>query len=350
MAMTRKRKLVAGSLAVLAIAAVVIPLQHPYVWQSLFGPRIQGYPLWQWQQEYLRAVGQEERDDYLKLVKDFLGMKRPEPYLLEKGVSRPEAVMILAGLANEPDEAVRRSVAYDLGEMHSEGIRVGGRPRPLKVSRASHVEEDKDARRTASLALIQLLDDPSSEVQTTAVCSLGSIGPCASEAEPRLRQIIDDADISLRLCAAKALWEITNDWRPAGRVARDALKSPDPHNRHDGAHLLRKLEHHDKLAVDELIILYETLADAETRRWALCCIGQATSLKVIPVLINALETGGYAEKREAAQCLMRFGVAAQAAIPSLEWATQSADSDLRRQATDALSRIDPKRYPDRGGP
>src|SRR6516225_5191716 len=105
--MTRKRKFLTGSLAVLAIVAVVIPLQHAYVWQSLFGPRIHGYPLWQWQQEYLREIGQEEPDNYLKMVKDLLGVKpsvHGESALLKMPITRAEAMIILAGLVDDPDE------------------------------------------------------------------------------------------------------------------------------------------------------------------------------------------------------------------------------------------------------
>ena len=350
--MTRKRKFLTGSLAVLAIVAVVIPLQHPYVWQSLFGPRIHGYPLWQWQQDYLREIRQEEPDDYLKLVRDFLGMKRPEPFLLKQGVSQPEAVMILAGLVNDPDETVRRSVAYHLGDIYLEGLEaiiIGRRRRVLAVHRAPLVEEDNDARRAASAALIQLLDDPSSEVQTTAVRSLGWIGPCATEAEPRLRQIIDESDTTMRLDAAEALWHITGDWQTASQVARDALAA-DANDRGHAVRLLSHIGRDDDRVYSELISLYESSPHADIRWIALWELGHAGHEDVIPLLLKSLKSGQVAEQGLAAQCLSLFGAKAQAAVPALERAARSSDANLRRHAIDALSRIDPKRYPDRGGP
>jgi HEAT repeat protein len=349
--MTRKRKFLTGSLAVLAIVAVVIPLQHPYVWQSLFGPRIHGYPLWQWQQAYLREIGQPEPDGYLKMVKDFLGIKRPprgESPLLKMPITRSEAMMVLAGFVDHPDEDVRDWVAHDIGDLISQGtVHFGTR---LRVQFHGDTEKNDDVAVAAATELIRLLDDPSPKVRGTAIRSLGWLSGWARSAETKLRQIIDEPDTATRLDAAEALWRITGDWQTAGQVARDALGNPDVDDRRHAVCLLNNIWPHDDRVYHDLVALYETSPHADTRRIALWQLGYSGHAEVIPLLLRALERGQVAEQRLAAQCLSLCGANAQTAVPALERAARSSDANLRRHAIDALSRIDPKRYPDRGGP
>ncbi len=68
--------------------------------------------------------------------------------------------------------------------------------------------------------------------------------------------------------------------------------------------------------------------------------------KVVPAMIEALKDKGSDIRLSAAIGLGYFGDQAKDAIPALEKAAQSdQDSRVRKQASVALSRIDPSRFP-----
>jgi HEAT repeat protein len=71
--------------------------------------------------------------------------------------------------------------------------------------------------------------------------------------------------------------------------------------------------------------------------------------QVVPALIDALKDKGDDIRLSAAIGLGYFGDQARDAIPALQAAQRDRDARVREAAGVALSRIDPARFPKRGG-
>ena len=97
-------------------------LSHPYIWQSLFGPKIDGVPFWAWQQETRNQFSAASRKP-TTLQRAFatigIGVHHQwiDGFNFAAHSHNPEMLPVLLSLVDDRDEDVRWWVALYLGRM-----------------------------------------------------------------------------------------------------------------------------------------------------------------------------------------------------------------------------------------
>ncbi len=121
----------------------------------------------------------------------------------------------------------------------------------LKVAQAlGRIDPGSVTEVTAALAQLGLHSDP--HIQVEAAKSLGTIGTQAQYAVPALKEMIADADPSISLPAAGALWSITGDVDLVLPIAILWVKEPGCGTRKQAAQLLIKMGPAAKPAIPAL--------------------------------------------------------------------------------------------------
>jgi HEAT repeat protein len=204
------------------------------------------------------------------------------------------------------------------------------------------------AAKAAVPALAAVLQDKDPEVRGGAAGALGAVGAEAGAAVPALAAALKDKDLEVRHFAARALVRVGDraTKETATPVLREVLEKGDPSQRlraevivllwkigPEAAPAPSRLDPGDLHAAAMMLRgVYSTKAiDEETRRNA------------VPTLIGAFEgikDAGY--RASYAQTLAEIGPDAKAAIPALREGLKDKDERVRKEATEALKKIDKK--------
>jgi hypothetical protein len=212
--MTRKRGLriiVYGTLGII----VLLFLLHPYMRQTVFGPRIRGMPLSYWQDQYRAAVSpKEHHGTVVPKILRYIGIK--DTGVVPNTFDHADMVPVVLSLVDDPSIGVRASVASRLGEHPSS--------------------------REACEGLLRLLDDPHADVRTKAALALARFTPPDRAAVAKVRERLDDEAALCRLHAAYAIcrWEKRPD-PDAVAVLRKALHAAEANYRHEAMAYLHTL-------------------------------------------------------------------------------------------------------------
>lgn len=200
----------------------------------------------------------------------------------------PMAVPWLADAAKDPDARVRSLAFSTLGNT-------------LPLSKA------------AIKTLVAGLGDEDARARCEAADALGQFGPEVVTAADALAEALGDRDPGVRLRAARALWRI------GGKASE--LSSP----------------------VLLSLLAQAAVASPPVRLDATDVIGKIggeTEARALSSLISLTDDHAAAVRREAMECLARFGPRARVAIPALERALGDDDRVVRCLAALSLSEIE----------
>jgi HEAT repeat protein len=313
--MTFKR-LIRGFVYSTLVVAIAAFFAYPYTRQLVFGPKIRDVPLSSWQDSFrYHATKRFSEDDAFTKALTWMGVKSPEPDPCP--VNDPDMLPVLLSLVDDPNFWVRREVAYSLG-FH---------PRSAE----------------ASESLIGLLDDPVPNVREYAAMAFGNLKIPCNAAIPKLREHLDDKDEHCRVHSAYGLWRATQARdEKSVRILREGL--------HAGDHFIRA-----DAALGLCIMgkdVPECFADvaALSRKDALVRVYVAATANgfgpvAIPLLVEFLGASQDDVRLRAARSLGKLGSAALQAVPALVRALDDSNGRVKTAAGDALSKIDPERFP-----
>ena len=220
-------------------------------------------------------------------------LRGPSPLFARRAAGKlaqagPAAVPWLAEAARDPDARVRSLAFSTLGDT-------------------------RPASKAAVEALIGGLRDDDARARYEAADALGRLGPDAASAAEALAGALEDGDPGVRLRSARALWRI------GGKASEPAPTA-----------LLKLVEQtaatNPPVRLDATDVIVKMGGETERRARAL--------------LISLLADHAPAVRREAIECLERFGPRAHAAIPALERASGDEDRVVRCLAALALSEIE----------
>jgi HEAT repeat protein len=309
--MTRKRLLRIGICGTPAVLLLVV--LHPHIWQSMFGPKIRGVPLWAWQQSLRRSIAADNgTDSLLQKTLRWAESKwlKPEPWPRFE----PDMVPVLLSMVDDPSPDVRANVAFQLGA------------NPLSPESAE--------------ALVRLLDDPVDRVRGHAAQSLALAASPYEPALPRLRVRLADTDMLCRHMSAVAVCRTGKALdAQAFSVLRDALHSGNAYTRLDATAALCHLGK----AFPE--VLPEVAAAA--RKYEDGCLGLARAAKYagaagVPFLVELLDHRDQMVRMEAANSLGNLGPQAKEAIPALTRHRTHSDPLFSAAVGFAMHRITPQ--------
>lgn len=157
--------------------------------------------------------------------------------------------------------------------------------------------------------LLTALRSPDPSIRVFGAGELGFIGPEAKDGVPALIIALDDLDDSVRLNAIIALGRIGPAARPSIPRLRELLKNPKAEFQLNAATTLTRL-------------------DIEEARYS------------VPVLAALLQHQDQSMMEVALRQLSDLGVHAAAAVPQVEQLLDHPDASVRRQAEEALNRMD----------
>jgi hypothetical protein len=319
--MTRKNALRIGFYG--ATAAVLLYLVlDPYCRQSIFGPTVAGEPLCYWQAAYRRANNPSAKEPVMLKVLNLMGIKPQEPQWHMLGPEGEIAVCIT--LIDDPCPGVRAMAARNFG-FH--WTLPGAGP-----------------------ALTQLLDDPEAEVRLEAAYYWWVWESEPAVALPKLAKMLDDPNARCRARAAAAVWHLSNE-KPtrALTILRQILSDASLDARREACLQLTWI---GKDAVDTLadvVACIRSDPDAYFRQGIIQRLYEFGPAS-IPYLIAAARDPTPCIRHAAAIALGNCGPPAREAIPALVPLLADTNDAVRDGAAKSLSKIDPERYPDRGGP
>jgi HEAT repeat protein len=313
MAMSRKRLfgiIVCGTLGV----AVLFFLLNPYTRQSVFGPKIQGEPLCCWQDRFAAAPGPSKQSAMSKVF-TFLGITSQSGETLWL-LNHQDTIVVALSLLDDPRPTVRADMAQIL----------------------SRYPESPDAAE----GLLRLLDDPHPMVRVAAVRACGDGSFNTAPVLLKLHELMEDQDLPCRVSAASLLVTIggARDKKTL-TVLLEGLGARDEFVRVQAARSLCQLakdypECFTDVAAAARRDLYVRLGFARA--------GYAYGPVAIPLLIELLDDSNVGDA--AARSLGNMGPTAASAIPALVRVHNNAPgTNGRGWAYEALSKIDPERYP-----
>jgi hypothetical protein len=299
-------------------------LSHPYIWQSIFGPKIKGEPLWAWQQE-IRARCHEIPGNPTLLAKVLQILKidsRPLRWIGSFDSSDPELLPVLFSLADDGDEMVRCQVGCSFGAILSE--------------------------KAAVTALVNMLDDRSTIVQDMAFSRLRQsfirreLVTHKDLALLKLRELLRHPNQDIQIKAALSL-ALAGECPPESRmIVRECARSPLPSIRCKVYELSDAFNDDDEL-FNILVNNSKTEPGFIERVYCVRSL-HIFGKKAIPQLMLVLgDAGRRGERGFAVSALGSIGPDATVAIPTLEILLNDPDPNLRRIAALALQQIDPER-------
>ena len=312
--MARTRRRVVLMLVGITLAGLVIAFfSHPYGRQLVFGPKIRGEPLYAWQQQFRKnAVG--KGDDLLSKALAWIGVQTHEFPWSNRDV---ELLPVLLSLREDPDPRVRKQVAAYL---------------------MWHGDLDE-----AIEALLHLLDDPEPDVRQSAAYAFANPDFPAKRALPDLRKRVSDEHERTRVHAAFAVWNIAKERdEEVVRVLRDGLRSSDREVRNASAEALCSMGKDVPDGHVDVVAVAKT--DTGVRfMFAMC--GAGYGAQAVPSLTQCLSDGNPGIRLRAVQSLGNLGSGAKEAVPAIQLLRHDSVEQIRESAADALSKIDPERYP-----
>jgi HEAT repeat protein len=131
---------------------------------------------------------------------------------------------LLAAALHDKDEEVRQAAEASLAELHltrEKAMRVCAQ----QLKESSYAETAlRNAGQLGVAALTEALDVEDAITREKAARTLGCLREEAREAVPALRAVLRDKDLNVRLAAAKALWNVSNDAEIVAPVLVDLLE------------------------------------------------------------------------------------------------------------------------------
>jgi len=190
--------------------------------------------------------------------------------------------------------------------------------------------------------LIRVLRDLRPGVRRNAAGALGRIRPEGPKAAAALAATLTDPDASVRVAAAWALGEIGDETSAAGLALVRALRAKGQSEEvvvAAGASLVRR-----PLQAESAAALLKALKEAPPlgRRYAAKVLGQARPVPeaAVSALVDALSDDQAVVRAAAAEALGNIGPDARPALtPLAKRATSDASEEVKKAATEAISRI-----------
>jgi len=181
-----------------------------------------------------------------------------------------------------------------------------------------------------------------------AIRALGAIGPDAAPAVPALTEALGNADASVRIAAAAALWKIGNRSQTALAILTESVHGP---RGNEAAQGLGEIGPAAREAIPVLTAALKTQDGTTLAPWAervdvrivaafaLWRVDPQTKLAV-PALVDALKNPDFKLRLQTVQALTTMGPAAREAVPAL--IAGVGDSVVRIDAIRALGAIGPE--------
>ncbi len=314
------------------------------------------------------------------------------PVHAQKTFLNKDAAAWVKDLADDASEAKRRSAAFALGKLGGDAIaalpalkHALAKDPSAKVREAATVALGEISRGNITAAadpqllplLTQALKDTAWPVRRSAAFALGCLESQAEPAREQLEAALADTSPEVRQNVAWALGRVSAAAIPK---LRDALRDTDPFVKRDAAQSLYLIEDPVPIraALGELLAVVQENnsearrasvrvliriigpedgkvaaaplravlldADEEIRTngaLALANIGGKEAALAVPTLVQALNRGEIALKRQAAAGLRNIGPDAAKAVPDLMGALNNTDTELRTNAALALGGIGP---------
>ncbi len=266
-------------IAVALLCALAVA--HPFVRQSIFGPKIEGIPWCVWENAARRAANPARNPPswYFKTLEE-LHLVQPQ---VDLTTHAPSLWPIYLHLAEDADVEVRRHA--------------------LK-----HLDSPRESR---------------------------------PETERSLRQHLTDNDARCRLNAAWALWRSTKD--PDLKEAVLTLaEDPNVMIRHEAISLVYNMAV-DMPDLFEPLSKLAKVGDSQIRMVAVLSMAHFGK-RALPVVRTAFGDASFEVRRAAAMASGRLKDDGLELIPILQLQQDDTDHLTRRFAADALYRLDPKRF------
>jgi HEAT repeat protein len=327
MDLRRKRALRYSVYGTLGFCVLLVFL-NAYTRQTLIGPTVRGEPFCAWQQRFREGCAGTRPNTWVTTVTGWIGFKSGPPEQWP-GFAAPDLLPVLLSLVDDPNPDVRAALAIRLGWY------------PLSAETGD--------------ALMALLDDPAAPVRANAVQTLGFAMRSFRRLEhlyqagmPKLRGLMDDEDDICRVRAAGLVCKLSEprDER-AYRILLAGLDSPWRQARQDAAAGLCAVA---KDCPDSFAELAAAARNDPDVRGEFVPSAFQFGPVAIPVLAEFLDDGDRRVRIGAASSLGEIGAETKVPPAALFRALQDSDVTVRNVAYDALSRIDPERYPPKDAP
>jgi hypothetical protein len=268
-------------LLLVVVILCALPLLHPFVRQSIFGPTIDGIPWCVWENEFRICADPQRQESWL------YSMLRKFRLIQERRIGLPPhhaaSLPLYLHLAKDRDVLVRR-LALD------------------------------------QLALVQMHGEPNADVVAI------------------FRQRLQDDDPRCRLIAAGGVWRQTKDAEMKS-VVLPLLDHPDRHIRMSAIYVLTTM------AVDapDLFDPLSKLTEVQVRADAISSLAYFGK-RGLPILQRALRDPDRNIRRCAVFSAARLGKDAENLIPLMLTLQKEADPSFRQDLANALHQIDPTRF------
>ena len=277
-------------LAILGVLTLLfgVAMSHPYLRQSLFGPKINGEP-WCARKKFRAYVHWNEKNENLyRRTKRWLGMHIEGPDLWK--FRYKEAEPVLLALADDHDPDVRYQAAYTL--IYNSAFR------------------DRAAL-------------------------------------PFIRPFLNDPEPYVQNQAAAAIWRIDKDREMIGRLKR-AIDDPRSKRREEAASYLATMYEWEPDA--DLLAVIQTYAKHPIPGVRQACLRAEThrGKDGVPALVEGLKDHDKDVRSYAAQLLGNFRSDALKVLPNLEACLRDEDKSVRHAAKNAIMHIDWRRYVELG--
>jgi HEAT repeat protein len=305
----------------------------------------------------LGELGPRARDAVPTLLVLFLKHESGERFLVRRpftealqridpGVMRRSSALL--DLLDHPDNTVRQEAARildqnptGLTEAMPKLVKLLQHKEPrLRLLASRHLQTLGKHTDDVIRVLSDVLPVNEDEVRNEAVALLGHYGPRAAAVVPRLVKLLKDPDATVRIQAARALWQVDKAQTPRAVAAlREALGDNSALIRRQAVLLLADIGPAAREATGSLV---EALNDADdnVRRGSLHALTRIGPAAVVPALIEALKHREANRREQAAFALGQFGAVARDALPALRTAMTDPAPLVRVSAAQALWHVD----------